>query len=136
MYQQFTRDPARTPYQWDNTKNAGFSAGDKTWLPVHPNYPNNNLKMQKEADKSHYKYYKDLVKLRQNDTFVHGDFRSRVLNETVLGYYRSLDEENIFGVLISFNSEETIVNVNELFNKFKGKVTIVAATSTSNYNVE
>lgn len=100
---------------------------------MHPDYANNNLKKQQEAPKSHYKYYQQLVKLRQNETFVYGDYRSRVLNDSVLGYYRSLDEK-VFGVLISFNSESITLNVNELFNKFNEKVEIVVATSTSNYN--
>lgn len=49
VFQDFTRDPVRTPFQWDDTPNAGFSTAERTWLPVHANYQTRNLKAQKEA---------------------------------------------------------------------------------------
>lgn len=54
-YYKSSRDPARTPYHWDDSKNAGFSSGNSTWLPVAKNYKEVNLKQQKAATKSHYK---------------------------------------------------------------------------------
>jgi alpha-glucosidase len=130
-----SRDPQRTPFQWDTSKNAGFSTADKTWLPMHPNYANNNLKLQQEALKSHYKFYQQLAELRQSDIFVYGEFRSRVLSDKVLGYYRELDSKDIYGVLINFSNETVTVNVNDLFGKFHHYVRIVLATSTSPYEI-
>nr|AAY55205.1 IP13460p [Drosophila melanogaster] len=37
IYEQFTRDPARTPFQWSDEANAGFSTNATTWLPINPN---------------------------------------------------------------------------------------------------
>lgn len=54
-FYKVSRDPARTPYQWDDTKNAGFSTGNETWLPIASNYKELNLKAQMTAAKSHYK---------------------------------------------------------------------------------
>lgn len=54
-YWKKSRDPARTPFHWDATSNAGFSNGNTTWLPVADNYRSLNLAIQKEAAKSHYK---------------------------------------------------------------------------------
>lgn len=54
-YLDFSRDPARTPYHWDNTTSAGFSTNTKTWLPVAQDYMEINLKAQREAERSHYK---------------------------------------------------------------------------------
>ena len=45
-YMDCSRDPARTPYQWSNTENAGFSTANTTWLPVNPNFPEINLESE------------------------------------------------------------------------------------------
>lgn len=55
-YKNLSRDPQRSPIQWDGSVNAGFNAGAKPLIAVHPNYTFNNLKAQAEADKSHYNF--------------------------------------------------------------------------------
>lgn len=54
-YHLYSRDPARTPYHWNNSTNAGFSTGERTWLPVADDYKEINLAKQKEDPRSHYK---------------------------------------------------------------------------------
>lgn len=54
-YMLYSRDPARTPYQWNGSLNAGFSTANKTWLPVADNYKELNLQVQKAANVSHFK---------------------------------------------------------------------------------
>ncbi|EFN63688.1 Maltase 1 [Camponotus floridanus] len=66
-YQNLSRDRNRTPFQWDATKNAGFSKANHTWLPVHENYIELNLAKQKIANESHYKIYTSLIKMRQRE---------------------------------------------------------------------
>lgn len=88
-YEQFSRDPARTPMQWDDSKNAGFSSADKTWLPIHQNYVWKNVAAQEAAEESHLKVFKDLMKLRERNVWKYGDYSSFVLNsETVFGFKR------------------------------------------------
>lgn len=63
-YLDYSRDPARTPYHWDSTPNAGFSTNSTTWLPVGLDYQEINLQVQKNADRSTYKvpyYYYRIV---------------------------------------------------------------------------
>ena len=54
-YWKSSRDPARTPFHWDATTNAGFSTNNTTWLPVASNYKTVNVAAQTAAAKSHYK---------------------------------------------------------------------------------
>lgn len=88
VYQEFTRDPVRTPFQWDDTKNAGFTTGDTTWLPVHSNYGTRNLKAQIEAPKSTFKLYQHLIQLRQSEIFKNGDYASVAIEQDLFGYTR------------------------------------------------
>lgn len=88
-WQWASRDPVRTPFQWDDSTNAGFCqcGTNKTWLPVNTNYQSLNLERQKSWRKSTFGYYKELSALRQDDTMMEGDFESFVVND-VLAYTR------------------------------------------------
>lgn len=82
------RDPFRTPMQWDSTVSAGFSTNATTWLPVHTNYPDVNVAVQKAANRSHYHHYIELTTLRKEPTLVLGDLRTKSLNRDVLAMIR------------------------------------------------
>lgn len=87
-WQWKSRDPERTPYQWDDTDDAGFcQCYEKTWLPVNDNYPSLNLALQKSLRKSTFNFYKELSALRTDVTMMKGDYKSFVQNQ-VLGYTR------------------------------------------------
>lgn len=83
-YQAVSRDKERTPFQWDDSKNAGFSEGNSTWLPVTSNYKTLNLKAEKEASQSHYKIYQELMELRKLTTMKEGGLTVKALNKNVL----------------------------------------------------
>ncbi|XP_077296029.1 maltase A1-like isoform X2 [Arctopsyche grandis] len=87
-YWMSSRDPARTPFQWNDEENAGFSTANKTWLPVNENYVELNLKKQKSESNSHYNIYKNLVVLRSVDTFMYGRFDSVAFNDDVFSFER------------------------------------------------
>lgn len=96
IYEKFTRDPERTPFQWDGTKNAGFSTGEKTWLPVADNYKEVNVVKQVKDDRSHLKVYLALQKLRQNPTLKYGSIKNAVLSDQVLAFIRSKEDMKSF----------------------------------------
>jgi len=88
-YEQFTRDPERTPMQWDDTKNAGFSTADKTWLPINPNYTTINVKAQSGVQESHLEIYKKVSQLRKSDVFKYGSLETGAPNQgDVFGFSR------------------------------------------------
>jgi oligo-1,6-glucosidase len=68
------RDNARTPMQWDDSRNGGFSAGTP-WLPVNPNHREINAKAQRADPDSVFHYYRRLIELRKTEpAVVDGDF--------------------------------------------------------------
>lgn len=84
----FSRDIARTPFQWDDSTSAGFSEGNSTWLPVNVNYYSRNVEIQRRNAKSHLNVYKRLVSLRRSPAFVNGTYEGTVLEEDVFAYRR------------------------------------------------
>lgn len=79
-YKYFSRDPARTPMQWNITISAGFSTNETTYLPVHPHYVYRHVKIQQTNKRSNLKTYKKLAILRKDPVFTNGDYEFASLN--------------------------------------------------------
>ena len=93
---RFSRDNARTPFQWDSSANAGFTSGTP-WLNVNSNYTRINLENQKNDPDSVYQYYKRLLALRKDPTYsetvIYGDLIPAFENlDRVMAYYRKSDD--------------------------------------------
>ena len=93
---RYSRDNARTPVQWDNSANAGFSK-EQPWLPVNPNYKRINVASQIQDPESLLSYYKKLTALRKNpaykETLVYGDFVPYMEDRhNLMAYYRKGDK--------------------------------------------
>lgn len=80
MFHSVSRDPARTPFQWDSGHNAGFSTAQKTWLPLSENHTEVNVKLQKAQKRSHLKVFKSLLELRQHPTMRYGELYTVEVN--------------------------------------------------------
>ncbi|XP_050670522.1 maltase A1-like [Leptidea sinapis] len=87
-YVTSSRDPERTPFQWNAEKNAGFSTADKTWLPVAEGYETLNVEVQKAAERSNLKVYQALADLRQDSVFRYGRYDSLAINHDVFAFRR------------------------------------------------
>ncbi|XP_065204698.1 maltase 2-like [Planococcus citri] len=125
MYMARSRDPERTPFQWDSSRHAGFSnTSGKTWLPVNPDYYRINVEAQKNDPKSHLNIYKNLIKLRSKNVFRLGDFKLYNVSEKILAFKRSLQNE-IFIIMINLSNEEEVID-------FKNTITDVPNT---NFNI-
>lgn len=86
-----SRDPERTPLQWNSSKFAGFMPENSTgrpWLPINENYKDVNIATQRQLQRSTLNFYKQLVQIRKRDTFAYGSYTSTVLNEHVFAYVR------------------------------------------------
>ena len=101
------RDNARTPMQWDDSANAGFTTGTP-WIAVNPNYKLINAKSALEDPNSIFYYYKRLIALRrQYDIIVYGDYELLAPeDEQIFAYRRNLDGESLI-VACNFTDESS-----------------------------
>jgi oligo-1,6-glucosidase len=100
-----SRDNARTPMQWSNEPNAGFSKS-KPWLGINSNYRNINYASQKNNSESVLNFYKKLIALRkENDCLKFGEFLPLYADKNLMMYYRELNGE-MFTVVLNFSSKE------------------------------
>ena len=111
---KFSRDNARTPMQWDDSDNAGFTTGTP-WLMVNPKYKKINVKSQIDDENSVLNYYRKLTALRKNeaykDTIVYGEVVPYLENEhNLMAFYREGEKQTLL-VLGNFEKEEKAVKL-------------------------
>ena len=120
-----SRDNARTPMQWDDSKNAGFTTGTP-WIDVNPNYSKINAKEQMARENSVFNYYKKLIALRKEyEIIVYGDYNLLLPeDEDLFVYERSLDGKKLL-VACNFSENErefdfdTVKNGKILINNYE-----------------
>lgn len=84
IYEHFTRDPERTPFQWNDERNAGFSTANKTWLPVSPTYTDVNVKNENSTKRSFLQTYRELQSLRKTHLFRNGNVNYTAINDEII----------------------------------------------------
>ncbi len=99
MIKTKSRDNARTPMQWDDSINGGFSAG-MPWLSVNGNYPRINVKRQEDDPGSVLSYYRQLIAFRNGSRVLQeGDFTELYRKNGVYAYRRACDGETLTVVI-------------------------------------
>lgn len=94
-----SRDNARTPMQWENSRNAGFTTGTP-WFGVNPNYKKINAAAQIKDEASIFHYYKQLIRLRKKyEIIVYGDFKMLLPQDRNLFVYeRNYENQKLLTV--------------------------------------
>ena len=117
-----SRDNARTPMQWDDSENAGFTKA-VPWLDVNPVYREINAAAQINNADSVFSFYRTLIKLRHTDmTIVYGRFELLMPDDKKLFVYtRTLDSSSIL-VVCNFTDGHVPVSLPEEYSK--GRVLI------------
>jgi oligo-1,6-glucosidase len=105
------RDNARTPMQWDNTVNGGFTTGIP-WIQVNPRYKEINVEKALEDPNSIFYYYQKLIQFRKEmDIIVEGDFQLLFKDHpSLFAYKRSLEIESLL-VLCNFGADKLSVEM-------------------------
>lgn len=130
-YEKASRDPERTPFQWDNTTSAGFSTNPSTWLPVNENYVTLNLAAQKERDDSYYAMYKAVSALRKWPAVKRGTLNTRLLGDNVFAFSRKADGEKSVYVAVNFANKEETVDLSTLVNE--SELNVYYATTNAHH---
>lgn len=116
-----SRDNSRTPMQWDDTENAGFTSG-KPWIAVNDNYKTINTKKAMADRSSIYFYYRKLIELRKDENIISDGLYFPILkdDDKIFAYIREYEGE----VLINMNNfskdyvEVDLENILDDYDKF------------------
>ncbi|MHB9142621.1 MAG: glycoside hydrolase family 13 protein [Paludibacter sp.] len=105
------RDNARTPMQWEDSAQAGFTSGFP-WIKVNPNYQEINVKKTLQDENSIFYYYKKLISLRkEHPVFVYGDYHLLFPeNEQIFAYIRKLEQSRLL-VILNFFADKAFFSV-------------------------
>ncbi|MGQ1612018.1 alpha-glucosidase [Listeria monocytogenes] len=109
MYRR-SRDNSRTPMQWNNQKNAGFSDSDEIWLKANPNYLDINVEQEQIDDNSVLNFYKKLIHLRSDsskykEVAVYGELLPVESSDEVIAYKRKTDDAELL-IIVNFSDSE------------------------------
>ena len=109
-----SRDNGRTPMQWDDTNNAGFSS-ETPWLPVHENHTTVNVANQQNDHNSVLNHFRKMVALRKDNLLlVYGEYE--IIQEehpTIYAYSRTLDDEQM-KIILNFSELTSKINLSNL----------------------
>lgn len=94
------RDNARTPMQWDESPNAGFTIGTP-WIKVNPNYKSINAKQARADQNSIFHYYRRLTTLRRDNPIVAYGTYDLILDDDpeIYAFTRTLDNDRLLVIL-------------------------------------
>ena len=121
-----SRDNSRTPMQWNEEENAGFTEG-KPWIKVNPNYKEINASQQVDDEDSIFRCYQELIRLRKSyPVFTEGDFQMLFMEDENIFAYAREDETlqllvvcNFYDQTVSCSLEERIASMKLLISNYK-----------------
>lgn len=102
------RDGCRTPMQWDDSRNAGFSPVEP-WLPLQKGWPERNVKACLAEPDSLLNLHRTLIRLRHdNPVLLHGTYRSVLAEDDILMFIRTLEEDSLL-IALNFGDQPAAV---------------------------
>jgi alpha-glucosidase len=117
-----SRDPERTPMQWDGSENGGFTAA-KPWLRLGANYKRNNVETEKKDPYSMLCFHKQLIELRQREpSFTTGDYKPVHADKQSLAYVRQAEDSKPFLVVLNLSHRPCYLNLQHM--SIHGKVVL------------
>ena len=114
------RDHSRVPIAWNDSANGGFNDGHKPWQCVNPKYLEINIKKDIESEKSVYRFYRKLLRIRKaHEEVILGKTREYDHeNRRVIAYSRIYRGKKLF-ICANFSKYTTIYNFPDELGKYK-----------------
>lgn len=113
------RDNSRTPMQWSDEENAGFTTG-KPWIGVNPNYKKINVQKQLQDKNSILNFYKKMIRLKKkHELFTYGAY-DLILEDhpSIYAYTRTLEDEKVV-IITNLSDREAIFNQENMSLKYE-----------------
>ncbi len=123
--QHYARDHARTPMQWDDSANAGFTTG-KPWMRTHDLYKEINVQQQTDDKDSVLSFWKSMIALRKQhaDLFIHGSFKGFDLENPSMMVFAKRNGRATALIVLNFSATEQSLKVPE---ELKGDLKLLAS---------
>jgi alpha-glucosidase len=122
-----SRDPQRTPMQWNDKLNAGFTNG-KPWLRLADNYKQVNVAAQQNNEDSLLLFYKKLIMLRQKEpALTTGDYFPVYSGKQIFSFIRKQKGASSFLIAVNLTNN----NASFIPERIKVKGTVELATGNS-----
>jgi oligo-1,6-glucosidase len=130
-----SRDNARTPMQWDDSEQAGFTTGTP-WIKVNPNYKEINVAEALADSNSVFHYYKKLIQLRrENPVIVYGTYDLILdAHEEIYAFTRTLEEERLL-VILNFSGNNPEFQLPEIITFASTELLISNYEVTANEDI-
>uniref|UniRef100_U5EVS3 alpha-glucosidase n=1 Tax=Corethrella appendiculata TaxID=1370023 RepID=U5EVS3_9DIPT len=138
-YLKYSRDPARTPMQWDSSPTTGFSSTTKTWLPINPNYDTINVQTESQIPRSQLKLFKALTSLRKERALQDGNFELLQNDDNLIVYKREIrgvnpnEFDSVF-VILNFHSTPQTVDLTKLYPYLYPLIRVVTSSLSTTYS--
>lgn len=129
-YDALSRDPARTPFQWDSSANAGFTTGNTTWLPVASGYEKVNVKTERATANSHLNVFKRLTAMRRHRKVLQEGSLESIADNNLLIYKREYLIKQLF-VVLNLGTEDQNVTLSDYFDCNQKRVIATVVSDNS-----
>lgn len=125
LSKKVNRENARTPVQWTDGKNAGFTTADEAWFNINPNYKEVNVEAAEKDENSLLNYYRKLIKFRkENEIVIYGDFKQYYkLSGKLFVYERNYEGKKLL-VINSFSDDPVKFKAPEGIDLAKGELVL------------
>ncbi len=136
---RFSRDNARTPMQWNSTKNAGFTSADKSWLPVHSDFKSCNVAIEEQDADSVLNFYRKLGALRNsNETLIYGEYEELYSeNEELYIFTRTFGTKK-FMTIVNFTTHDVKLPISggkKILGNYSDEKSYLRATEAAIYQL-